>query len=188
MTPVERTIARDRRIATTSLFARGLCVTRGYRAARADAAKENAPPADAWCSRHPADEYQHRIHQRSVKDPRHILPASGDQYCSPPPAAGQQWSPVYSVHAENVTRTVDLEQMKRSAARFPARWWCSGRRVVRVVKLIEQFAFSALGHLQSQVAGTLHPLLFADQDKLGAVSAHRGPTLTAHVVGPQKIR
>ena len=62
-----------------------------------------------------------------------------------------------------------------------------GVGVIRVVKLIEQFAFSALGHFQSQVAGPLHPLLFADQDKLGAVSAHRGPTLLAHVVGHQQL-
>ena len=62
-----------------------------------------------------------------------------------------------------------------------------GVGVVRVVKLIEQFALPALSHLKGQVASPLHPLLFGDQDQLGAVGAHRGPALLAHVVGHQQL-
>ena len=62
-----------------------------------------------------------------------------------------------------------------------------GVGVIRVVKLIEQFALSALRHLKSQVAGPLHSLLFGDQNQLGAVGTHRRPALLAHVVRHQQL-
>lgn len=62
-----------------------------------------------------------------------------------------------------------------------------GVGIIRIIELIQQFAFTALSHRQRQVARPFHPLLFGHQYQFSTVSPHRGAALLTHVVRHQQL-
>ena len=62
-----------------------------------------------------------------------------------------------------------------------------GIGIVRIVELVQQLAFTALGHRQRQIASPFHSLLFGDQDQLRPVGAHGRTSLLAHIIWHQQL-
>ena len=60
-------------------------------------------------------------------------------------------------------------------------------RIIGVIELVEQLAFTTIRHLQRQIACAFHALLFSDKNQFRTVGTHRRATFLAHVVGHQQF-